>query len=203
MMEGMKEDKIADENIDECVKEYIDRYGEGNREKNDQKNFESNNEKNKESNKGILKQNDHKLKKNDLKLKQEMLRGLKFGLFSISAGIVEIVSFSLLNELTGWRYWPCYIIALILSVLWNFTLNRRYTFRSANNVTIAMAKVLGFYLVFIPVSTILGNYFADTLQWNEYLVTLLNMLSNFILEFLYDRFFVFRKSLDTNHLAKK
>ena len=64
---------------------------------------------------------------------KELLRTLKFVLFSISAGLIEIIAFSLLNELTGWSYWPCYLIALILSVLWNFTLNRRYTFQSASN----------------------------------------------------------------------
>ncbi len=141
-------------------------------------------------------------KKNQTVMKKEILRGIKFGLFSISAGIIEIASFSLLNELTHWRYWPCYLIALILSVVWNFTLNRRYTFRSANHVSVAMLKVLGFYLIFVPASTLLGNYLSDTLLWNEYLVTLLNMLANFILEFLYDRFFVFGKSIDTNKLAK-
>ena len=135
--------------------------------------------------------------------KTELLRSLKFLLFSISAGIIEIVSFTLLNELAGWPYWPCYLIALILSVIWNFTLNRRYTFRSANNVPVAMAKVFLFYLVFTPASTILGNWLAEGLLWNEYLVTGLNMAANFVLEFLYDRFFVFRGSIDTNEIAQK
>ncbi|MEA4964757.1 MAG: GtrA family protein [Oscillospiraceae bacterium] len=135
--------------------------------------------------------------------KKELLRSLKFLLFSISAGLIQIVSFALLNELVRWPYWPCYLIALILSVLWNFTLNRRYTFQSASNVPVAMAKVFGFYCVFTPVSTILGNHLAETLLWNEYLVTALNMVANFVLEFLYDRFFVFRSTLDTNDLAKK
>ena len=74
----------------------------------------------------------------------ELLRSLKFLFFSVSAGLIEIVSFALLNETLGWPYWPCYLIALILSVIWNFTLNRRYTYRSANNVPIAMAKVFLF-----------------------------------------------------------
>ena len=100
---------------------------------------------------------------------KELLRTLKFVLFSISAGLIEIIAFSLLNELTGWSYWPCYLIALILSVLWNFTLNRRYTFQSASNVPVAMLKVFAFYCVFTPVSTIAGSYLADTLHWNEYL----------------------------------
>lgn len=139
----------------------------------------------------------------DIEVRKEIFRGIKFGIFSVSAGIIEIIAFSLLNELTRWPYWPCYVIALVLSVVWNFTLNRRYTFYSANNITVAMLKILVFYLVFIPVSTFIGNYLADTLQWNEYIVTLLNMLANFILEFLYDRLFVFGNSLDTNQLAKQ
>lgn len=134
---------------------------------------------------------------------KEVLRSVKFLLFSISAGAIELGAFSLLDWLTPWSYWPCYLIALVLSVLWNFTLNRRYTFRSASNVPVAMAKVLAFYCVFTPVSTILGNYLAETLLWNDYLVTGINMASNFVLEFLYDRFFVFGKSLDTNSLAQK
>ena len=134
---------------------------------------------------------------------KELLRSLKFLLFSISAGVIEIAAFSLLNELTGWSYWPCYLIALVLSVLWNFTLNRRYTFQSAINVPAAMIKVFAFYCVFTPASTVLGNFLAESLHWNEYLVTVINMAANFTLEFLYDRFFVFRDSLDTNELAKK
>ena len=135
--------------------------------------------------------------------RKEILRSLKFLLFSLSAGIIEIGAFSLLNELTAWSYWPCYLIALALSVLWNFTLNRRYTFQSASNVPKAMALVFGFYCVFTPLSTLLGNYLAEGLRWNEYLVTAINMISNCVLEFLYDRFVVFRDSLDTNSVAKK
>ena len=135
--------------------------------------------------------------------KKELIRSLKFLLFSISAGVIELVAFSLLNELTHWSYWPCYLIALVLSVLWNFTLHRRYTFQSANNVPRAMALVFGFYCVFTPLSTLLGSYLADTLAWNEYLVTALNMAANFVLEYLYDRLVVFRKSIDTNALAQK
>ena len=135
--------------------------------------------------------------------RKEILRSLKFLLFSLSAGIIEIGAFSLLNELTAWSYWPCYLTALTLSVLWNFTLNRRYTFQSASNVPKAMALVFGFYCVFTPLSTLLGNYLAEGLRWNEYLVTAINMIANFVLEFLYDRFVVFRDSLDTNSVAKR
>ncbi len=128
---------------------------------------------------------------------KEALRVVKFVLFSISAGLIEIGVFSLLNETTSMTYWPCYLIALICSVIWNFTLNRKFTFQSSNNVPIAMFKVFIYYLIFTPLSTWLGNYLAETLGWNEYLVTGINMVLNFITEFLYQRFYVFRDSIDT------
>ncbi len=129
---------------------------------------------------------------------KELWRAVKFTLFSISAGAIQMGSFALLNELTGWPYWPCYLISLTLSVLWNFTLNRKFTFQSAANVPVAMLKVLGYYLVFTPISAVLGNFLAEGLAWNEYIVEVLMMLLNFVTEFLFQRFFVFGKSLDTN-----
>jgi len=136
--------------------------------------------------------------------KKEMIRALKFLLFSISAGIIEIVSFTILNEFVFTnRYWPSYIIALVLSVLWNFTFNRKFTFKSAANIPIAMLKVAAYYAVFTPLSTILGSWLADGMGWNEYLVTALNMVLNFVTEFLYQRFFVFGNSLDTNGKEKE
>jgi putative flippase GtrA len=127
----------------------------------------------------------------------EFWRFVKFALFSASAGIIELGSFALLNELTGWSYWPCYLIALLLSILWNFTLNRKFTFRSVANVPVAMLKVLGFYAVFVPATTLLGDYLADTLMWNEYLVTGINMGLNFVTEFFFQRYVVYGKSIDS------
>lgn len=134
--------------------------------------------------------------------KKEVIRIIKFILFSVSAGVIEITAFALLNELTNWTYWPCYLIALTLSVLWNFTLNRNFTFKSASNVPVAMIKVAVFYCIFTPVTTLLGNYLAEDLRWNEYLVTGINMVLNLVTEYLYDRFFVFGKSIDTNKRAQ-
>lgn len=132
----------------------------------------------------------------------ELKRTVKFVLFSISAGVIEIGVFTLLDSGTGWSYWACYLTALILSVLWNFTLNREFTFRSANNVPVAMLKVAAYYAVFTPVTTILGNYLTETCGWNGYVVTALNMLLNFVTEYLYDRFVVFGKTIDTNSRAQ-
>ena len=135
--------------------------------------------------------------------KTELIRSLKFLMFSISAGVIEIVSFTLLNELTDLPYWPCYLVALVLSVLWNFTLNRRFTFRAANNVPVAMLKVAAYYAVFTPLSTWLGDRLTGAAGWNEYLVTALNMVLNFVTEYLFDTFVVFRGAIDTNDLAQK
>ena len=127
----------------------------------------------------------------------EFWRFIKFALFSASAGIIEIGAFALLNELTEWTYWPCYLIALLLSILWNFTLNRKFTFRSVANVPVAMLKVLAFYAVFVPATTLLGSYLADTLHWNEYLVTGINMGLNFVTEYLYQKYVVYAGSIDS------
>ncbi len=133
---------------------------------------------------------------------KELLRTIKFTLFSASAGIIEFGSFALLNEVFKLDYWVSYLVALVLSVLWNFTLNRRYTFQSANNVPVAMLKVFAFYCVFTPLSTLLEKYLTG-IGWNEYLVTIINMGLNFVTEFVYDRFYVFKDSIDTNDIAKK
>ena len=135
--------------------------------------------------------------------RKEFFRFIKFALFSASAGIIEIVSFTLLNEFTGWGYWACYLPALVLSVVWNFTLNRRYAFRAEGSYARQIGMAFLFYLVFTPASTLLGDWLADTVGWNEYLVTALNMIANFVLEFLYDRFVVFRGQVDTNDIARK
>lgn len=127
---------------------------------------------------------------------KEWVRMLKFVLFSASAGIIQISSFTLLNECTEWRYWPCYLISLLLSILWNFTFNRRFTFKSNANITRAMLLVLAFYAVFTPVTTVLGDWLAEDLLWNEYLVTGINMLLNLSLEYLYQRYVVYRNKVD-------
>ena len=136
--------------------------------------------------------------------KKELLRILKFFLFSVSAGLIQIASFSLFNELLNdfWGYWPSYLISLLLSIIWNFTFNRNFTFKSASNVPLAMMLVLLFYAVFTPLSTLMGEYLTG-IGWNEYLVLAITMVLNLILEFLYQRFVVFRKTLDTNKLAAK
>ena len=132
--------------------------------------------------------------------KTEFLRSVKFLFFSISAGVIQMGSFALLNELLHLDYWFSYLISLVLSVLWNFTLNRKFTFKSAANVPIAMLKVAIFYVVFTPLSTWWTAALTDPgygIMWNEYVVVVLTMVINFVTEYIYQRFFVFNNSLDT------
>ena len=133
--------------------------------------------------------------------KKELIRSIKFVLFSISAGVIQVLSFTLMEEVLRLEHWVSYLVALVLSVLWNFTLNRKFTFCSANNVPIAMLKVAGFYLVFTPLSTWwTAALTGEPILLNEYLVLAGTMLVNFVTEYLFDRFVVFGGSIDT---AKK
>jgi len=129
--------------------------------------------------------------------KKELLRTVKFTLFSVSAGIIQVVADALCNEVLQLVPWLSYLIALVLSVLWNFTLNRKFTFQSAANVPVAMLKVAAYYVVFTPLSTWWTAALTGTAGWNEYLVLALTMVVNFVTEYLYQRFFVFGSSIDT------
>ena len=136
--------------------------------------------------------------------RKELMRAVKFTLFSISAGIIQILTTEvILYFLTDWPYWLRYLIGLVISVIWNFTFNRRYTFRSANNIPVAMLKVAAFYCVFTPLSTLLANFLEADLGWPELLVQALIMILNFITEFLFQKFVVFRGTIDTNELARR
>ena len=130
-----------------------------------------------------------------MKDKKQLWQAVKFALFSASAGVIQVGSFALL-ELFIQDYWIPYLISLVLSVLWNFTLNRKYTFKSAANVPVAMAKVFAFYLVFTPLSTYLGNM-AEGYGVNDFIILMATMLANFVLEFLFCKFVVYRGQEDT------
>lgn len=127
--------------------------------------------------------------------KGQIMQALKFTLFSISAGIIQIVSFAIL-EIFIEEYWIPYLTSLILSILWNFTLNRRYTFKSAANVPVAMAKVFGFYVVFTPISTWLGDL-AEQNGGNDFVILIITMVANFVLEYLFCKFVVYRGQENT------
>ena len=126
-----------------------------------------------------------------------------FVAFSIGAGIIQLISFTFLNEVLDLHFYAAYTIALVLSVVYNFTVNRRFTFRSVNNIPKAMSLAFAFYCAFAPYSIWLGDrltdgvLFGNGLFWNEYLVLIFIMLQNMVLEFIWWRFFIFRKSINT------
>ena len=135
---------------------------------------------------------------------KELWRTIKFALFSASAGIIETLAMILCEEVIKIPgHYVCYTIALVLSVLWNFTFNRRFTFQSASNVPKAMLLVFLFYVPFAPFTIWLEHVLADVNGWNEYAVLAINMALNLSLEYLWDRFVVYRDSIDTNDVAKK
>ena len=136
-----------------------------------------------------------------LSARDNIIQAVKFTLFSASAALIETGSFALLDTVLKWQYWPSYLIALVLSVIWNFSLNRNYSFKSAVNVPKAMSMVLGYYAVFTPISTWLGQVWADA-GGNHYLILVVNMLANFVTEFTFDRFVVFRGTINTKQIKK-
>ena len=134
--------------------------------------------------------------------RRDILQFIQFTLFSASAGIVQAGSFTLLRISTPLSYWPKYLIALVLSVVYNFTLNRKFTFKSANNIPKAMLQVLGYYAVFTPLSTWWGDALTKAGVF-DYIVLAGTMVINFVTEFLFQRFVVFRDSINTNKLGQK
>ena len=139
-----------------------------------------------------------------MKKNRELLRTIKFVLFSASAGIIETLAMILCEEVIKIpAHYVCYTIALLLSVLWNFTLNRRFTFQSASNVPKAMFLVFLFYVPFAPFTIWMEHALSDVRGWNEYVVLAINMALNLSLEYLWDNFVVYRDSKDTNDIAKK
>lgn len=145
---------------------------------------------------------EEKAKLTKIEKRAEWIRALKFLLFSISAGVIQLLSFTLLNEVVKASYWVSYLIALVLSVLYNFTINRKFTFKSANNVSVAMIKVAVYYAIFTPLSTWWGDALTK-INWNEYIILIGTMVINFVTEFLFTRFVVYKNSINTSKEGRK
>lgn len=128
--------------------------------------------------------------------KQELMRALKFFLFSCSAGVIQFGTFTILSEVIGWDFWPSHLIALALSVVWNFTFNRKFTFKSAVNVPKAMLLAFLFYVPFTP-ATVFGGQALVNIGWHSLLVEALTMVLNFVLEFFWSKYVTFRNNIDT------
>jgi putative flippase GtrA len=135
---------------------------------------------------------------------QEVVKFFRFVGFEISAGVVQIVVFTILHEGFGCVRWAAsYLPALIASVLWSFTANQKFTFKSVSNIPIAMCKVTLYYVIFTPASTWWGDALNQT-AWGinataqDYIVLGGTMIVNFATEFMVYRFWVYRKSINTS-----
>ena len=128
--------------------------------------------------------------------KKDLIQGLKFLGFSASAGIIQILSETLLLEVCKFDeinlVWLASTIALVLSVIWNFTFNRKFTFKDAGNIKIAMLKVALFYIVFTPLQLGWTYLLVDKGGANEYLILAMTMIINFVSEFFYQKYYVFK-----------
>ena len=125
---------------------------------------------------------------------QNFLQVIKYTLIAASAGIIQVASFTIFEKVLHMKYWPSYLIALVLSVLWNFTFNRKYTFHSSNNIPKAMFLVFLYYLIFTPLSTIAGDKLTTLLGGQDFIVLALTMLVNFVTEFLFQKYVVFKEN---------
>ena len=135
-------------------------------------------------------------------MNKNLWQAVKFTLFSISAGIIQVLSFALLHDVLGLEsYWMSHVPSLVLSVIWNFTFNRRYTFRSDAPLVRSMLLVALFYVVFTPASAWWGTLLEQA-GVHAWLIEAINLLANFVLEFLYQRFIVYRGHIDTNDIAR-
>lgn len=135
-------------------------------------------------------------------MNKNILQAIKFTLFSLSAGIIQIASFALFHDVLGWEsYWTSYLPSLVLSVIWNFTFNRKYTFKPTGHVARDMMLVGLYYLIFTPSTTALGNW-LEALGLHDWLIQIINMALNFSTEFLFQKFVVYKESKEGESPAR-
>ena len=129
-------------------------------------------------------------------MNKNVLQAIKFTLFSLSAGIIQVASFALFHDVLGWEsWWMSYLPSLALSVIWNFTFNRKYTFKPTGHVARDMALVFAFYAVFTPV-TMWGGQKLVSLGVFDWLVEGGVMLLNLITEYLFQKFVVYKEKAE-------
>lgn len=169
-----------------------------------------------------------KLKETDQK-NGSVWQAIKYFLCAASAGLIQFVTFTIMKtafDKTGvtesmgtmWFFqdinkttFIATTIALGLSVLWNFTLNRKFTFKAANNVPLAMGLAFLFYVPFYPFQTwyvgavenAINNSVGYEASWGAIIAEGTVMLINGILEFCWQKFVVFRNSGKTEEKTEE
>ena len=166
--------------------------------------------------------------------RKTLVQAIKYACCTASAGVIEIVSYTVLYEVlpidkavmidfithVELRNFVSTLIALTLSILWNFTINRKFTFKSAGNVGRAMFLAFLFYVPFFPFKLWFNGYMPSYLAAGaasaagvtvveylekhviiNYAVEVCTMLINGVLEFCWQKFVIYRKE-EGSALAK-
>lgn len=178
--------------------------------------------------------NSSKLSQEELKAarKKKAKRFLKYAIIAISGGLIQLTAYIILSDAikldkhvsfdaiyqkqpwlteifydpdTGKTYGLSYFIAVSLSVIWNFTFNRKYTFKSASNVPKAMLLFVLYYAFSIPFNcwAIVQLNKLVVFPLSDKVILICIMLANGLPAFFYQRYVVFGRSLDTKHKKKK
>ncbi|MDO5025763.1 MAG: GtrA family protein [Trueperella sp.] len=125
-----------------------------------------------------------------IKLTETQLQAVKFTLLSGTAAVVEAGSYALFLALDLMPVSWAQAISVALSVLWNFTLNRKFTFKSTGNVPFAMLLVSLFYVAYIPISSVLAGLMDDA-GMHPAVIKIIWLLINFVGEFIWWKYVVF------------
>ncbi|WP_423190547.1 GtrA family protein [Alkalibacterium sp. f15] len=73
---------------------------------------------------------------------------IDYFLFGLVTSSISILSFYVLNEIVGWHYLVANIVAVILSILFSYTVNKRYVFKTHTKTRKAFVKEFVFFVLF-------------------------------------------------------
>ncbi len=131
--------------------------------------------------------------KDTMKIFKEVI---KFSLSSLIGFGVDYAAFTLLTLIPSeWPYWliMCNIIARVISASVNFTINYKLVFKSKSNVLLAIVKYACLALFILGCGTLFLWLLVDKAGMNKYLAKILVEVTMFIISWLIQRLFVFRK----------
>lgn len=125
--------------------------------------------------------------------------------FSLGAGVIKLVSFLLLSLIDsghGAVLVLAEIVSVVLSGLFNFTWNRKFTFRSTNNIVPGMFLYGLYSLIATPA---VASFIVDLTRrgWADWLAKAMKMALHFILDSLYCKFVIFRQVKERASVRKK
>lgn len=141
-----------------------------------------------------------------LEMVDNFIQFIKFGIIGLSNTLIYYFT----NLLTIWLVRPFYlkkdyiignIIGFVVSVLWSFYWNNKYVFQQKNekqeNLFVALSKVFAAYaFTGIILSNIISYVLIDIAGWSKYIVPLINSVIGVPVNFVLNKFWVFRNRMD-------